>query len=636
MKQNFKAAFFLSLFSLVLAGCAHRDGKQDGPSETRFVVLGDSQLTHQDTFARLVHEVELINPEFVVQVGDMIEGYKYDEDTLREEWAIYGKQIEPLTIPFHPVPGNHDVVTPVMHDLYGEIWGEDRYYYSFDKGPVHGIVLDTYWPGEFQTIGPEQFAWLKKDLEQYAASAGDDLENRAIFVFMHAPLWRYDPLEEPETYQNWLKLHALLMQYPVKLVVGGHTHEYVWQEINGIDYVVINSSGKMAGKEPRAGYMHIMLHVAVESPGAVFKPAVVQAGSVLPLDTVDSRERQENTKLRIGERTLRMETPPGEPLDETMTVELANELDQPRTYELRWQPVRGSAMEIEPRVAWVDVPAEEAREVSFRLRGAEAPGSDDPLPSLQVSSTQELRSGYVTREWEQRYRAEIEEAAGDPEAVLTNVPLDIPVKFASEWNIFIPPKTAAYPREGRIEIDGRLAESAWDDAEPVTDFQVAEGEPAGVDTRVRFLYDADYLYVGARMEEPNPAGMQANAQPPVALTWADDDFELFLDPGMTQDDFYRLFQNYAGVRFSSKPLYTPGNLFEAAYDSAVEVGEDFWSLEMRIPWSDLDVEEAPEPGDRWGLNIWRNRQQSIDRRHQWSLMANFPYEPNKFGVLEFE
>jgi hypothetical protein len=53
-----------------------------------------------------------------------------------------------------------------------------------------------------------------------------------------------------------------------------------------------------------------------------------------------------------------------------------------------------------------------------------------------------------------------------------------------------------------IELDGKLDEFAWIGAHAVTGFrqwQPDEGEPATQRTEVRFLFDDDALYVGARM-----------------------------------------------------------------------------------------------------------------------------------------
>lgn len=61
---------------------------------------------------------------------------------------------------------------------------------------------------------------------------------------------------------------------------------------------------------------------------------------------------------------------------------------------------------------------------------------------------------------------------------------------------------------GPITLDGRLDEPAWGTAEAATDFiqqQPKEGEPATQRTEVRFLFNHDALYVGARMYDDGGA-----------------------------------------------------------------------------------------------------------------------------------
>src|SRR5450759_5292893 len=64
------------------------------------------------------------------------------------------------------------------------------------------------------------------------------------------------------------------------------------------------------------------------------------------------------------------------------------------------------------------------------------------------------------------------------------------------------PNAAAASVTGTITIDGKLDESAWAKATPITDFrqqQPHEGAPASQRTEVRVLYDERALYIGARM-----------------------------------------------------------------------------------------------------------------------------------------
>ncbi|MBL0026425.1 MAG: hydrolase, partial [Saprospiraceae bacterium] len=58
-----------------------------------------------------------------------------------------------------------------------------------------------------------------------------------------------------------------------------------------------------------------------------------------------------------------------------------------------------------------------------------------------------------------------------------------------------------------IQIDGRLSEADWDNAEVATGFVQKEPNPglaASFETKVYFLYDNNAIYIGARMFDPEP------------------------------------------------------------------------------------------------------------------------------------
>lgn len=70
------------------------------------------------------------------------------------------------------------------------------------------------------------------------------------------------------------------------------------------------------------------------------------------------------------------------------------------------------------------------------------------------------------------------------------------------------PVLDAAPRSGAIRLDGRLEEADWAAATPATEFtqqRPSEGAPASEKTEVRFLYDHEALYIGARMYDSEGA-----------------------------------------------------------------------------------------------------------------------------------
>lgn len=66
------------------------------------------------------------------------------------------------------------------------------------------------------------------------------------------------------------------------------------------------------------------------------------------------------------------------------------------------------------------------------------------------------------------------------------------------------PVASARRAQGRFVLDGRLDDAAWAGAVPVTAFtqlDPEEGRPASERTEVYIIYDAEALYVGARLRD---------------------------------------------------------------------------------------------------------------------------------------
>ena len=101
-------------------------------------------------------------------------------------------------------------------------------YYSFDHRGVHFVALDNV-SRALPEIGPEQLAWLKKDLARFPKTA-------PIVVFTHRPLFDLKPEWEWFTRDGDDVLNVLAPYENVTVLYGhihrdheheeGHTHHY--------------------------------------------------------------------------------------------------------------------------------------------------------------------------------------------------------------------------------------------------------------------------------------------------------------------------------------------------------------------------------------------------------------------------
>ena len=200
-----------------------------------------------------------------------------------------------------------------------------------------------------------------------------------------------------------------------------------------------------------------------------------------------------------------------------------------------------------------------------------------------------------------------------------------------------PPRAIAARRSGPIVLDGKLDEMDWQAATPAIAFRQAqpnEGEPATQRTEVRFLYDDEALYIGARMyDTQGAAGIRTRLARRDQIPNADY-VEIIFDT--FHDHLGRVdFQvNPSGVKADS---YGPNgsNLdlsWDAVWDVATQVDSLGWTAEFRIPFGQLRYPR--DSVQTWGLQVWRGEAR-LNEISQWAFWhLNETGGPSKFGHLE--
>jgi hypothetical protein len=157
-------------------------------------------------------------------------------------------------------------------------------------------------------------------------------------------------------------------------------------------------------------------------------------------------------------------------------------------------------------------------------------------------------------------------------------------------------------------IDGRLSEEAWSHAEVADRFTQRdpdEGQPATEKTEVRVMYDADALYIGARMHDSDPAGITRRLSNRDTSDNDADRLMVFLDPRRDRRTGVEFWVSAAGVQ-RDVAISNDTNedaSWDAVWSSAIAFDDQGWSAELRIPFSQLRF----NAGDvqTWGLNVGR-------------------------------
>ncbi len=180
------------------------------------------------------------------------------------------------------------------------------------------------------------------------------------------------------------------------------------------------------------------------------------------------------------------------------------------------------------------------------------------------------------------------------------------------------------------KIDGYLDDLAWGNAIPATDFvqySPFNGEKASFRTEVRILYDQTALYVGAKMYDPYPDSILTQlGQRDADRGLNSDNFSFDINPFNDGVNGMTFKVSASGVKTDKKRTTSSrrgsDTNWDAVWKSKVEIVEDGWIVEMKIPYSALRFPKNDV--QQWGVNFWRE----IRRKREWSA---WNYVDNEVG-----
>lgn len=251
------------------------------PGKFSFAVITDlNGAERAGVFDVAVAELNLLRPEFIISVGDLIDGAGEDDASFIAEWDRFDERAAKARAPFFHVGGNHDLTGPALR----KIW-EDRYgarYYHFIYKNVLFLVLDTedYSPTRMQEIKeirdaaikvldgphPEEAANMEyfRLPERLTGEVGDEqaayfekaiADNPSVrwtFMFMHKPVWR-------RAGDNaFLRIEAALKDRPYT-VFNGHFHSYSYTLRNNRDYIMMGTTGGGQDAKDANSFDHVTM-----------------------------------------------------------------------------------------------------------------------------------------------------------------------------------------------------------------------------------------------------------------------------------------------------------------------------------------------------------------------------------------
>jgi len=197
-----------------------------------------------------------------------------------------------------------------------------------------------------------------------------------------------------------------------------------------------------------------------------------------------------------------------------------------------------------------------------------------------------------------------------------DAPLPAPVR---DFTTYMP--TAKATRIEAAEapvIDGDLSDPIWQKADPITEFYQTdpnEGQPASERTDVRFLYDANNLYVYVYSYDRTPDRIRGTSMNRDGNFGGDDTVRIYLDPLNTRRNAYQFVMNSLGGRLDQLIQNNSDFIREwnTIWTGRARVVADGWTVEMAIPFQDLSFDPAKPD---WVLEITREIRH-LNERDRW-------------------
>lgn len=301
-----KSLYFFFLALLALSGCKQNvehtlkkevskfvhdvnTGPKPWTSETfetteddfTFAIISDLNGGEREgVYATAVQQLNMLDPTFVLSVGDLIDGGTEDKDQLTKEWDSFDDRTAKLNMPFFHLGGNHDLTNPTMREFWKNRFGP-RYYHFIYKDVlflmmdsedyeekrmmeiykaratalkiINGEIEGTYEESEYYNMPERRIGGMSQaQLDYFTKVLKANPNVKWTFVLMHKPLW----MREDEKGLGPLEDVLADREYTV---INGHFHSFSNQIRKGQSYTILGTTGGSQNPQDSMAFDHVSL-----------------------------------------------------------------------------------------------------------------------------------------------------------------------------------------------------------------------------------------------------------------------------------------------------------------------------------------------------------------------------------------
>ena len=604
------AVSFVVIFVL-FTGCQHNEFTHEvktakkpwshekfynNPEDFQFVIVSDrTGRPRSGVFPLAAKKLNLLRPEFVISVGDLIQGAPRDKKSLLRQWKQFNEFVKCFDMPFFYVPGNHDITNKKMALLWDEFFGQSYYYFIYKD--VLFMCLnsqdtpDNIYKSSSPNLSDTQINWAKKVLKKHP-------KVRWTYVFMHQPLWLYSEdfiksgKKHPAKVTGFKDVEKALSNRNYS-VFAGHFHQYTKYIRNNQKYFIFSTTGgrnKLRG--PKFGEFDHGVWVTATAKGPII--ANLLTDGILDENIVTEKMRKKMDKKLYFPNSIKFLP---EKKKDGFSMLLNNPFEHPLKYELLWESN-----------SWVLF--------SDKTSGILSPGKS---LKLFFAVKKNGKTPYSIPVCKAKFYAENE----------LDCKYSLPAKIVRQ---LFPPEIQAVPITFPPVIDGKLNDAIWKGVKSYNKFMThPKAGKVSVNTEAFIAYDKNNLYIAVKCFESDLGSIKAAVKKHDGAIYTDDSIDIFLDTNKDKKTYFQLAINSRGISCDG---YIRDKSFELNPIIATSKDKKSWMVEVAIPWKNLNVEK-PKPETVWGVAFARTRTKNKEVQQLPPLFGK-NHQPKMFANLKFK